>query len=124
MKDFLLWQKSSYSKDLPFSATKLNIMGPSLQSRNTLLSSAACCTHCALYSTVECTQWSWISRLGRYLVCQGLLHKQCYDFLPCQVQSLPRTSLCTSFSIALLLLVMHPPPIVHQQCCLWHHIFL
>ena len=31
-----------------FSATKQDRVGPSLQSRNTLFTSAACCTHCAV----------------------------------------------------------------------------
>ena len=31
-----------------FSATKQDRVGPSLQSRNTLFTSAACCTHCTV----------------------------------------------------------------------------
>ena len=45
-----MWQKSSYFEDLSFSATEQDRVGPSLQSRNALFTSAACCTH---YNSVQ-----------------------------------------------------------------------
>ena len=49
MKGFVVMAKKMADlKIYPFSATKQDGVGPSLQSRNSFYTSAACCAHCTL----------------------------------------------------------------------------